>query len=432
MSTFQLVTMLVFGSAAVIATGVFALGSFGDDSRNLVVLELWGSMDKALVDTWLMENFEGNPDLKVNYRYISKGRFDEQLLESMSMGRGPDMAIMTQDQIQRHRQRIVGIPFTYFSEREFRDTFTQSTEVFMNRKGGFIYGMPILVDPLVMYWNRSLIRPSGYPRPPVRWSEFSDFVLDNVKQERRNILISAVALGEYRNVDNAKAILSTLIFQAGGKIIDGTSGDFKVLFSDRFGQSIRPAESALLFYTDFSDPRRLFYTWNRQLPGSFRSFANEKLVVYFGMASDLKRLKEVNPFLDIDLAIVPENEKGVSASYSNVTGVVIMRSTKNFPASFNAISQMTSNGSLRRLSGHLQGVPPSRNDLLFNPGREQDFLAPVFYEAARKSFGWMDPFPNQTEMILLEAVEAIVDRESEVSDVIHRTQRRLRSLVRGL
>ncbi len=431
MSTFQLVVTGIFGIAAVVATAVFALANFGGDTRYLVFLELWGSVDEKVMEGWLEENFSDHPELRVNYKYIPERRFDEELLEAMSLGRGPDMALISQDQVTRHEKRIVRIPFSHYSERDFRDIFTQAGEVFMDQKEGFIYGLPVLVDPLVMYWNRTFTRASGYPRPPVRWGDFADFVTDNVRQERRDIVVSAAGLGEYDNIEHSKAILSTLIFQAGGKIIDGRPENFKVNLSDRFNMPVRPAESALLFYTDFSDPGRLIYTWNRRMPNSFNVFVDEKMVVYFGMSSDYARIKEANPFLDFDVALVPENESGLTSSYSNVTGLVIMRSTKNFPAALRAIDHMASGNSLNMLSASLQGIPPSRNDLLVRPDTER-FQLPVFYEAARRSFSWVDPFPERTDEIFSEMVVTVVDRDSEVFDAVERARRQLESSLRDL
>ena len=431
MTTFQIVLMAVFGAAAIGAVILFAVGGRTGEMLNTTKLELWGSLEAPVVDDWLKKNFESNSQLEVNYTYIQKERFNQRLWQAEALGKAPDIILISQDQIKPNEELILTVPFDVFTERDFRDTFVDAGDVFLNRSGGFIYGFPVLVDPLVMYSNRSHIRESGYVRAPSRWIDFGDFVVDSVKRERNNIKRYSVALGEYENIEHAKAIVSTLIFQAGGQILSGEITEQEATIKDSFNQPISPAVSSLLFFTDFSDRDKSVYTWNREADNSFRAFLNEKLSVYFGLTSDLKRIKENNPFLDFDVALVPENKDGRSFSYSEVLGLSVLKSGNNHPESLSAIYQLMTASSLKELSFNYKGVPPSRSDLLSNPSKDNFYIS-IFYEAARKSMSWSDPSSGEIDGVLKEMVESVVDRLYEADATINRANSQINSVLRSL
>ena len=432
MSTFNLILLIAFGASAVGAVALFAIGGIGggDGMRN-IDLTLWGSMDRRIVEDWLDKNFEDNPNINVEYRYINENSFDMELVEEMSLERGPDMVLISQDQINRHRERLMAVPFNVYSERQFRDTFIQSAEVFLDRSKGSIYAFPVLVDSIVMYWNRSFVREMGYTRPPEKWGDLGDFVRAGTKRAGDRIERGSVAFGEYSNLEHAKGILSTLIFQAGGRVLTGELSDLSVVFENDFGRRVSPAVSSVMFFTDFSDPRRPIYTWNREMPNSFRAFTDEEVVVYFGKTSDYRRISETNPFLDLDVSSVPENEEGVSSSYANVIGLGIIKTTPDPQGCFHAAEVLTSRTSLEHLSSSLSGVPPAREDILNNPPQHSPQF-PVFYRAAIRSQSWIDPAPSDTEEIFRDMIEAVVDGDTEVDDAVTRAHRRLRSLIRNL
>ncbi len=428
MSTFQLVLFGVFGAAAVGAVIIFAMGGRSGQLSQTVTLELWGFLEEPIIDEWLEGNFDDDSLIKIKYTYVQKDRFNQRLWQAEALGKGPDIVLISQDQIKPNEELILTVPYDVFSERNFRDIFVQAADVFLNRSEGFVYGFPILVDPLVMYSNRSHVREAGHISAPTKWADFGDFVMDSVKRERNVIERYSVALGEYENIEHFKAIISTLIFQAGGQILSGDITKQETMIDEKMNQPIAPAISSLLFYTDFSDKGKSVYTWNRQADNSFKAFLDENLSVYFGMASDLKRIKETNPFLDFDVALVPENENGRSFSYSEVLGLSILKSSKKPSDAISAIYQLMSASSLENLSSRLDGFPPSRSDLISSPPQEF-FYFPVLYEAGRKSMSWSDPSSGEIEEALKEMVESVVDRLLEADVAVKRAHSQIKSIL---
>ena len=56
------------------------------------------------------------------------------------------------------------------SERDFKNTYIEEGELYLAANG--ILGLPITVDPMVMYWNRDIFSSAAIAAPPSYWDEF--------------------------------------------------------------------------------------------------------------------------------------------------------------------------------------------------------------------------------------------------------------------
>jgi ABC-type glycerol-3-phosphate transport system substrate-binding protein len=158
-----------------------------------------------------------------------------------------------------------------FTARQFKDTFIEGSEVYMAPEG--VLGMPISVDPLVMYWNRQLFQDAQITEPPKYWDEF--YKLASVlskKDGALNISKSAVAFGEFGNIAHAKEIILNLAMQAGTPITVWKDNKVESVFDHQNGKPTIPAEAAVNFYTEFSNPAKPSYSWNRSLVNSTNYF----------------------------------------------------------------------------------------------------------------------------------------------------------------
>ena len=95
--------------------------------------------------------------------------FTQELEEALASGRGPDLFMLTDDEILQQSERIITIPFNTVSARSFKDTFVEEGELFLNAEG--ILAFPFTIDPMIMYWNRDIFSRSGVAKPPAFWDE---------------------------------------------------------------------------------------------------------------------------------------------------------------------------------------------------------------------------------------------------------------------
>ena len=113
-----------------------------------------------------------------------------------------------------------------------------------------------------MYWNRDTFNAAGIATYPKYWDEFDSLVQKlTVKDANGNVRKSAVALGDFTTVVNAREILGTLFMQLGNNVTAiGKDGTLQSTIGINTSNSIT---TALQFFTKFVDPTNADYSWNR-------------------------------------------------------------------------------------------------------------------------------------------------------------------------
>lgn len=427
MSKFQLILTVVFGLFILIAIAVFATtrSTAGKNAPNLV---LWGTIDRVIMDKFVSDAGSTNKET-VNITYVEKDPkyFEQNLVEALASGVGPDLALVPDDLILRQEDKFYVIPFANYSERTFRDSFIQGGEIYLTPAG--VLALPFAVDPMVMYWNRDIFSGAGLAKEPTSWNEFFSLAPKLTKKDNAgNILQSIAALGEMKNVDHSKEILVNLIMQAGNPIIArGTQGRPAVVLEEKFNAPLVPAEEALRFYTEFANPTKTSYSWNRVLPTSFNAFLGGRLAVYFGFSSEISSIRAKNPNLNFDVALVPQANGSLPITYGSFLGLAILKTTKNLVPAFNAINTLTSAPLLAQWTLG-SGLPPVRRDLLVDkPG---DAYKSVFYSAALMSRSWLDPNPTVTTQLFTNMVEDVTSGKYMISESVKNTSNNMKNLLR--
>ncbi|OHA89135.1 MAG: hypothetical protein A2653_02910 [Candidatus Zambryskibacteria bacterium RIFCSPHIGHO2_01_FULL_43_25] len=428
MSKFQIGLLVVFGVFIAIGVAFFALskGGGGQTTSNVVI---WGTMSRGVFSQSFSKLPISKDDtFKVSYVEKPAESFDEDLLEALASGGGPDLIVISQDLIIKYRNKIFPIPYQTISERDFKSSFVEEAEMFLMSDG--IVALPLTIDPLVMYWNRDIFTNAGISTPPLYWDEFFDLTKKlTIRAGALNLERSTVAMGEFSNIQNAKEILTTLIFQAGNPIVEWQYNKFVSTLSDRRGEPISPANSALTFYTEFSNPTKAFYSWNRSLPDAQTSFVAGDLAVYFGFASELDYVRRKNPNLNFDVSIMPQSRNsGRNTTFGQLYGLAIIKNSKNIAGAYQIARALTTRESVAAFVENLK-LPPPRRDLLAELPSDQ-FLS-VFYKSALWARGWHDPDPEETEVLFREMIESITGGRVRQEQAIADTHGRINLLLEG-
>ncbi|MBI3020366.1 MAG: extracellular solute-binding protein [Parcubacteria group bacterium] len=421
MNLFQTGLLIVFSFFIVFAVLVFSgilpfFNATPDGVGGEVVL--WGTLPAAGIAAPLEELNRANEDV-FSVRYVEKkaATFDTELVEALASGTGPDMILLPHELIVRHENKVFPIPYASFSARAFRDSFVEEGELYLRDDG--IVALPFSVDPLVMYWNRDIFSDAGRTAPPAEWSEFLTLAPSITKKDAvLNIRQSVIAFGDFLNVRNAKDILSMLILQAGNPIVEKEGSARRVTLRENRGFATPPSESALRFYTEFANPSKPIYSWNRSLPDSRDMFAAGDLAVYFGYAGERGALAIQSPRLNFDVAMAPQTKDAArKATFGKMLGVAVLKNSRNAQTAFYAAFALTGKPFLDSF-GKTSGLPPVRRDLLAQKPRNADAFTSVFYDSALISRAWLDPQPAETSRIFDAAVRNVLSGRSTVGSAV--------------
>lgn len=417
-STFQLAFLAIFILIAVVGIAVFA--GFGGSSRAAVPkATIWGTLPGYYVSE-MVRNINIRSTL-IDVTYVEKDpeTFQADFVNALAEGNGPDAVLLDDDMLYSQKNKLQAIPFTTFPQRDYLDTFIDGASIFVSKDG--IMGVPLSVDPMVMYYNKNILARSAISRPPQTWTEMNQIAPSIIQRtDTSNVTQALVPFGEYSNVKNAKEILASLFFQSGNNITEKnpqTDEVFSIIDKDldKSADENSPIASVLDFYTSFANPSKPLYTWNRSLPNSQDAFLGGNLAFYFGYASELQRLQDKNPNLNFDVAQFPQEKGGIPNVYGKMTAFAIVKNTKNFAGALGVISKLTEKDSII-IWRDLYNLPPVRKDLLAAPAA--DPYMTVFYRSAIQTKSWYDPNPAGSDLVFKDMIESITSGKDKLSNAV--------------
>jgi len=295
------------------------------------------------------------PNVTVEYRKLRFEDYENELIEAMADGRGPDIFSIHNTWMQRYqgKDRLLALPSsiqipvkyttgTIQKEEviEFRTTksltaldvknkfldFVADDAVYDNK----VYGLPIYSDNLAMFYNVNLLRNAGIIEPPTNWSDFQDMVkrITKIDAESGNILVSGAALGTADNIPRSFDILSLLMMQNLAPMLDSRG---RAAFNKRPAEvsSGVPAVGALEYYVQFASPLFEAYCWNSEMPNALEAFADGRVGFFFGYSYHRDQIDALAPGLNYAIAPVPQVGEQQKINYASYWLETVSSKTEN-------------------------------------------------------------------------------------------------------
>jgi multiple sugar transport system substrate-binding protein len=295
-----------------------------EEAMQPITLEYWRVFDGSDDFQEIIDNYNAmHPFMKIKYKKLRYEEYEEELVNALAEDRGPDMFSIHNTWMQKYENKLEPLPpettMVYpiekgtikkevvpefrtkktISSRELRDTFVDVVGHDVIFDDGEIYGLPMYVDTLALYYNRDLFNNAGIATIPKYWNtEFQQSVKKLTKHDNRyGIIQSGVSLGGSDNIERYSDILSLLMMQNGAIMLEGN----KIMFHavpPRFKEDdYNPGLEALRFYTDFSNPTKEVYSWNEDLNSSMEMFINGNLALTFSYSYSLEEIKNRAPWI---------------------------------------------------------------------------------------------------------------------------------------
>ena len=421
-NTFQTVLLIVFGFSILVALIVFVRPRPDNKDINYGVVKIWGTLPSTIVRE-AIDEIEVN--IKIVYEQKRETSIRTELVEALASNYGPNLVILPYGKFIDYRTHLYPVPYEYFSERDFLDTYVEQAELYLTEEGEL--ALPLLVDPIVMYWNKDIFSAQAISQVPTIWDEFKTLAPAMTIRDDIRIIRSTIPFGQYANVNHAKDIISMLIMQAGAPIVSADKGKLRVNVNEKIN-SVYPATAAIEFFMEFSNSALPTYSWNRSLSSSKEMFIVGESAVYFGYASEVEEIKKTNPHLEFDVAMVPQvRESGRKLTYGRMNGVAVLKNSDNITGSLYAARLITSGTIAKKLSQELQLPPAHRGLLSQKPG---GIYLPVFYNSAIISKSWPDPAPNETDKIFEDTIEGILSSRYSVDTAVAGMERQLEQVIK--
>jgi ABC-type glycerol-3-phosphate transport system substrate-binding protein len=424
MSKFQLTLLITFGALIVGAVILFSL--YRSSGAQVSHISVWGTLPSGNVNQMIKDAGVDTKMLVVTYSEIPENTFEQTYTEALATGRGPDLVIIPQSLVYKEHNKLIEIPYASVSQGDYQNTFIDEGDIFLDGSGA--WALPFQVDPLVLYWNKTILATQGLVKPISYWNEiYATADKLTMKDASGNITRSTIALGETKNIPHAKDILTLLMLQAGSQILGSDQNGVHALLTSNENLPLNPAGAALDFYTEFSNSLKPYYSWNKSLLPAQSSFLVGDSAMYIGFASELPLMKAKSPTLPIGVSLVPQSSTSGSAiTFGKLYGVAIARSTKNATGALAGALALISNASLSSYA-NVTGLPPVRRDLLSI--KQVDGATQTFYTAAIQSKGFIDPDGAGTMKIFNEMIDSVTSGRARTTEAVSNANDSLQALI---
>lgn len=433
MNNFQTVLVAIFLACFVFGVLVFSgVLNFGSKkTANTITgnIVIWGTLPASQINEIINSSIVGAGDtFTIKYVEQNKDTYEANLIDAFANDKGPDLFILPQDMILKNINFISKIPYSSYSKSTFQKTFIDGADVLLAKDG--IIGFPLLVDPMVLYYNKNILSNESILYPAKTWDEFFNLAGKLIKKNKDGTIAQAmVALGQYDNVNHAKDIFSLLLLQSGSPIVSQTDTGYTLDLnsSSVTSNGKNPAEQIIEYFLEFSNPSKSSYTWNRSMPNSLDSFTAGKLAFYVGYASELFNIESVNPNLSFDVTTIPqttgmENKR----TYGQMYTVVASKKSKNLSGALMVASKFTGSDFLKSLSNATS--IPSASRALLSEKPEDPYLA-SFFDSVIVSRTWLDPDFEVSEKAFKELMENSISNRLSVGEALDKMTKSLNILL---
>ena len=310
-----------------------------------VELEFWGLWDNS--DDWkkIIEKFEKNTNefngqkvkVKINYTKKDFASYREDIEKAKEKNNNPNIFFVNNNWFNDYKNNLESLSGNMAYQKEYEllsyddvsDIYSANTLIDFVAEN-LLYSIPLYADSLALYYNKDLFQKAGIEKPPKSWAELKKNVMRlTVFGKKDSLTQSGVAFGTGENINRSSDVLSLLVMQGGGKVIDGNGKidiNKEIEVSTIEGVEKRdPGKRAISFYAEFSDPQKEIYSWNADQENSVQSFADGKLAMMFGYSYQIQNLLSLNPDLNYGVAPMPQLENSTVINFSNTFFPVVSK-----------------------------------------------------------------------------------------------------------
>ncbi len=329
-------------------------------SSQSVSLTYWGLWEeKEVMEPLIKEYQKIHPNVLITYEKKSETDYRKKLLTWIQDGQGPDIfrfhntwiPEMTLPDPNTPQLALAKLPETVMSSAEYEKTF-YPIQVKDLKLGNNIYGIPLMIDGLVLMVNESLLKQAGITSIPSNWDDMVTAASQVVVKGKDNSIITAgFASGTATNISHFSDIFGLMLLLNGGDL-------------SKLDQP--EASGALEAYRRFAEePNNV---WSESMPNSITAFAQGKVAMIFAPSWEIHTIKATAPELKIAVVPIPSPPGGKQFSIASywVEGVSVK--SKNQEEAWKFLAYLSSKEvetKMFEIQGTLRmfGAPYSRMDL---------------------------------------------------------------------
>lgn len=418
----------------VFLTVILVLRNFGQGtSTEKVTLQFWGVFDEKDAFSDTIRAFEDqNPNIDVIYTRSAFQDYERGTVNALAGGTGPDVWMIHNTWLPKHINKLVPAPDTlpgesepFLTTRDFRDQFVDvAYEDFVSDEK--IYGMPLYVDTMALYYNKDLLNTAGFSRAPKTWSEFNSYVQQLTKlDEAGNITQAGAAIGSARNVNRSTDILMSLMIQSGVRM---TNADHTEATFAHSVENQQVGEIALQYYTDFTKTNKLTYCWNESQHYSIDAFSEGVAAMMFNYSHQTVLLRTKASRLNFGVAGIPQLSETDQRTFASYWAPVVTSNSAHSDEAWKFVKFLTAYEGANTYLGVTQR-PAARRDIIEIQKNDADLG--VFAQQALTARSWYQVDSSAIETLFAEMIDDVNFSRASVKEALQSTETKVNVLMRN-
>ena len=390
-----------------------------------IELEIWGLFDDISIYSPIINEYQKvHPEVSVSYKKAIFDDYETNLINAIASGKGPDIFYFNNNWVYKHRDKISPIK----AQNVPSDRFIQSTIGDFIQKG-LVYGVPLNVDNLALFYNKDLFALQGLSNPPRTWDQFTDYaqVLTKFSSDG-NIIRSGASMGTFDNINRAADILLTLMMQNRVNVFDITTGKVAInkTILSKDGE-VNPSEDALRFYTDFANSEKKIYTWNDGFNYSIDAFTSGEVAMMFNYAYNISLIEERAPYLNFGISQVPSQYKNSPITHSNYWALSVSRNSLNPETAWDFINFLTAEENYLKYFEKARVIPAQQK--FINIKKTDQLLRPFIDQLIYSKTPYILD-QSKVERILKQTINAVTSGALTAKKALEQAEDRLDLIIR--
>ncbi len=357
-------------------------------------IKIWGVFDSDRKFSAIKNSFGATyPNSTLSFRAFNNiSDYEDTLIDALATGQGPDVFMVPNASLKKYVNKISPAPSSLINLIRLRALFPEIVEKNLTLNGQ-IYALPVSIDTLALYYNKSLFNQASIINPPETWAELES-IIPNLKindPTDQNAKIWPIALGAANNVNNSANILESLLIK------DGSIASNKI--------NLRAGSNSLEYYASFSNPASPLYSWNANQPYSLDAFAESRVAMILDYGASMKEIKSRNSSLNFRVAEAPSD--GIaSAPYGKLWGFAVSAQSRIPSLAWDFILRLTTNAEIAESYFLENGEPPALNSVIQKYLGDPDWS--IFAKQALTAVSWPKLDDAKMDNALVNAIQSVL------------------------
>ena len=357
----------ILSVVALLATAGFGCKGLSTEEQQAIKsisLEYWTVADDVDEINKMVAKYTAvRPYLHITVRQLRENEIYSRLTEALSEDKGPDIISISNRDIKAYLSKLstmpsvikdttvkviatnlrtettvsianLSMPTVSQIDNEYIQAVKQDV-VYQDK----IYGLPLSLDTLAVYYNKDILDRAGVAEPPKDWTDFQAAVKKITKYDKDGkITQSGVAIGLGTNVVGFDDILYLLFAQSGLYFTDSNG---YAVFSAGGNELSAAVVKVMDFYTDYANKNKDVYSWDSSFGTSLEEFIRGKVGFYFGYSGDLKTIKSQAPQLNVRLLSMFQLNSASPINSANYWVQSVVKKSKNQNEAWALVNYLT-------------------------------------------------------------------------------------------